>query len=455
MANETRSLAAYASSLSFDDIPEAVIDRAKQCIADTVAAAIFGANLPWSRMVADYAVENSANGRCTIIGTRGRKVQPGAAALAMGTAAHAYELDSLRRPGAGVHPGATLVPPALAMAQHLGKSGKDVIVAFVAGCEVLCRIGDATRHSAESRGFHAPGLTGPFGSAIVTGRLLGLNADKMTCALGIAGSLASGLLEFAKSGTGGMVKRLHLGRAAEGGILAATLAQKGFTGPVSVLEGKAGFLQAYCLEYEPQRLTLGLKQTWETLKICLKRYPCHITAHPAIEAARAVVAERSIAIEQIDSIVVRGSAKMAAIHNNQTPADLIMAQYSIPWCIAAALAGDALDPASFGHRAFENSQVATLATRISVAEGAPAGFSSWGAEVHLKLRDGTALVRTSDSFPGAPEQPLTDGEFRKKFMSLAGSASNVETCFRRLMSLEAEPDLDWLSEHNTNDAVIN
>ena len=446
MADETRTLAEFASALSFDDIPEAVVHRAKECIADTVAAVIFGASLPWSRMVADYALKTSANGGSTIIGTKGCSVQPGAAALAMGTAAHAYELDSLRRPGAGVHPGATLVPPALAMAQHLGKGGKDVILAFIAGCEVLFRVGDATRHSAESRGFHAPGLTGPLGAAVVAGKLLGFDADKMTNAIGIAGSLAGGLLEFANSGSGAMVKRLHLGRAAEGGILAAMLAQEGFTGPATVLEGHDGFLRAFCLESDPQRLTLGLKQTWETLKICLKRYPCHITAHMPIEAARALAAEHSIAIDQIDSIVVKGSAKMVSHHNIPRPADLIMAQYSIPWCIAAALAGNALDPASFGQQAFENPRIAGLSARISVKEGAPAGFSSWGAEVQLRLRDDTVFARACDSYPGTPEQPLTDDEFHDKFRSLAGLTPNAETQFRRLMGLETERNLDWLAE---------
>ncbi len=446
MAGETRDLARFASSLSFDDIPDAVVRRAKQCIADTVAAMFFGAELPWSRKVADYALKTSASGHSAIVGTRGCLVQPGAAALAMGTAAHAYELDSLRRPGAGVHPGATLVPPALAMAQHLGKSGEDVILAFVAGCEVLFRIGDATRHSAESRGFHAPGLTGPLGAAIVAGKLLGLDAGQMTNALGIAGSLASGLLEFANSGSGGMVKRLHLGRAAEGGILAATLAQEGFTGPASVLEGHDGFLRAFCLESDPQRLTLGLGQTWETLKICLKRYPCHITAHMPIEAARAMAAEHGFAIEEIDSIVVKGSAKMATLHNIPVPADLIMAQYSIPWCVAAALAGDALNPASFSQEVFDNPRIAALSARISVEGGTPAGFSSWGAAVHVRLRDGTAFTRSCDSFPGTPEQPLTDDEFRDKFFLLVGDKPNAAACFRRLIGLEREHDLDWLAD---------
>jgi 2-methylcitrate dehydratase PrpD len=446
MADETRALARFAASLSFGDIPEAVVLRAKQCIADTVAAIIFGTNLPWSRTVTGYALKISAAGRSTIVGTRGRLVQPGAAALAMGTAAHAYELDSLRRPGAGVHPGATLVPPAIAMAQHLGKSGEDVILAFVAGCEVLFRIGDATRHSAESRGFHAPGLTGPLGAAVVAGKLLGFDSGRMTNALGIAGSLASGLLEFANSGNGGMVKRLHLGRAAEGGILAATLALDGFTGPASVLEGRDGFLRAFCLESEPERLTLNLGQSWETLKICLKRYPCHITAHTPIEAACAMAAEHGFVVEQIDSIVVGGSKKMAALHNIPVPADLIMAQYSIPWCVAAALAGDPRKPASFSQEAFDNSRVTALSARGSVQEGAPAGFSSWGAEVSVRLRDGTVLKKSCDDFPGTPERPLSDGEFSDKFLALVGDRPNATPYFQRLMGLEREQNLDWFGD---------
>ena len=122
-----------------------------------------------------------------------------------------------------MHPGAVLIPAALAIAQEEGLGGRALLTAVVAGCEVLFRIGRATKHSAETRGFHAPGTTGPFGGAVTVGKLLQLDAGKMTNALGIAGSLSGGLLEFAHSNTGAMVKKLHLGRAAESGVLAATV----------------------------------------------------------------------------------------------------------------------------------------------------------------------------------------------------------------------------------------
>ena len=140
-------------------------------------------------------------------------------------------------------PGGTLLPPGLAVAQERGSRGRALITAVVVGFEVMYRIGYATKHSNERRGFHAPGTTGPFGAAAVAaGVLLGLDAAQMTIAVGIAGSLAGGLMEFARSGTGAMVKRLHLGRASESGVMAANLAADGFTGPRSVIEGEAGFL---------------------------------------------------------------------------------------------------------------------------------------------------------------------------------------------------------------------
>lgn len=444
MANETRKLAAFASALALTDIPDDVLLRAKQCIADTIAAIIFGARLPWSRIVAAQARQDGAGGGAAIIGSPGAKLQPGAAALATGTAAHAFELDSLRRPGAGVHPGATLVPPTIALAQHLGKGGTEVLLAFVAGCEVQFRIGDATRHSAESRGFHAPGLTGPLGAAAAAAKLLGLDAEATTSALGIAGSLAGGLLEFASAGSGGMVKRLHLGRAAQSGILAADLAQKGFSGPATVLEGPNGFLRAFCPESDPERLAKGLMQTWETRKICFKRYPCHITAQAPIEAARALAAAHRFAVADIAAIEIRGSEKMATLHNIPRPADLIMAQYSIPWSVAASLVGDPDDPESFSQRAYDNPGVAELAARGVVTADAPAGLSGWGAEVTLRLADGRALTALCDDFPGTPERPFTTAELRGKFLALARGLPDAGTCFDRLMAIEREDPLDWL-----------
>src|SRR5262249_39299125 len=202
-----------------------------------------------------------AAGNSMIMGATGNPVRAASAALANGALAHAFELDNLTKPGSGVHPGATLLPPALAIAQQHDLNGRDLITAFVAGAEVMIRIGRATKHTNEARGFHAPGTTGPFGAAVAIARLLSFDAERMTNALGIAGSLAGGLLEFAHS-DGAMVKRLHLGRAAEAGVLAAFLAAEGFTGPSTVLEGHYGFLRVFCSDYDMNELTRALGETY-------------------------------------------------------------------------------------------------------------------------------------------------------------------------------------------------
>src|SRR5690242_7037693 len=227
MATAARELAAFASHLDLRDVPALDVERATQCLVDAVGVALLGSAFPWAQFARRYAEHYGANGSSRMIGSSLRVSAP-LAALANGVATHAFELDSLRKPGAGVHPGAALVPVALALGEELHASGEDLLAAIVAGCEVMFRIGAASRHSSESLGFHAPGLTGPFGAAIVAGRLLQLDGDRLCRALGIAGSLCSGVLAFAKADNGAMVKRLHLGRAAESGILAARLAQSGY-----------------------------------------------------------------------------------------------------------------------------------------------------------------------------------------------------------------------------------
>ena len=375
-------------------------------------------------------------GRCRVLGG-GHGLRAEAAAFANGVSAHALELDSLRKPGAGVHPGAVLVPAALAVAQEVGASGRELLTAIAAGCEVMFRIGRATQHSAEARGFHAPGVTGPFGAAVAAGRLLGLDAEAMTGALGIAGSLSAGLLAFAASGEGAMVKRLHLGRAAENGIVAARLAAAGFTGPPSVLEGRFGVLDAFCPERDDAQLTAGLGSVWETRTICFKRYPCHITAHGPVFAIEGWRGE----LGSVYRAEVEGTAKMASMHAAKDPADLVMAQYSIPFCVAVALTRDPLEPGSFTENALEDEDIRAMAGRVYVSDG---GHKGWTTTTRLFLTDGRVLERTVTTFPGAPDCPDDAdivGKYRRLTRRLGPAA---ETLLARLQDIEHEDSLDWL-----------
>src|SRR3954470_23325400 len=393
MAGETVELARYAAALRYEDLPAEVVACAKDAIIDTVAACICGSGLPWSRIVIDYAERTGPGGSSRILG-RGSAVQAPAAALANGALAHAFELDSLTRPGAGAHPGATVLPPALAIAQQQGKGGKDLIAAFVAANEIMIRIGRATGHTNEARGFHAPGTTGPFGAAVASGHLLGLDAARMTNAIGIAGSLAGGLLEFAR-GDGGTVKRLHLGRASEAGVLAASLAASGFAGPRMIIEGEFGFLRVFCTEFDETHLTSSLGSEYVTLSTVLKRYPCHATAHAAVRAVRHLQAEHHFSGGEVEAITVTGNRRMVERHNILEPADLMLAQYSIPFCVALALHREARDPESYDETALADPAIRALTRKVRLVSepaggghGGQSGHGGTGSTVTVMLADG-------------------------------------------------------------------
>ena len=446
MAKETAELARYAASCRYEDIPSDVIERAKQCITDTIAAVIFGYDLPWSRIVVAFAEKNGVGGNSRILGPGGPRVHAPAAALANGALAHAFEMDNLTWPSTGVHPGATLLASGLAVAQERGLGGRELLTAVVAGAEVMIRIGRATKHSNEGRGFHAPGTTGPFGAAVACGRLMRFDAERMRNALGIAGSLACGLLEFARSGTGAMVKRLHLGRAAESGVLAASLAGESFTGPASVLEGEFGFLRVFCgSEFDPHELTDGLGDSYATRSIMLKRFPCHVTAHTSVQAILDLRAEHSYAAADVASVHIAGNDKMARVNNIPCPADIMMAQYSIPFCVALAHVRDPRDPRSFDEGTLREPHIRSLAERvtITIAKDRP---SPLAAEVTVALKDGRVLSRCVAAFKGTPEQPLDQGELREKFLLLTRhcNAHDMGEMFDRLQNLERESNLDWI-----------
>ncbi|MFM1813319.1 MAG: hypothetical protein RLZ98_14 [Pseudomonadota bacterium] len=444
----TATLARFAKGLDFEDVPSATRQTVRFCLIDAVACAAFGATLPWSQSVLRVAQAAGREGRSQVVGARGTRLHPTPASLALGAFSHAFELDNLRKPGLGVHGGATVALPALAVAQHFGASGRDLVTAIVAGIEVMFRIGVATLHTPEKEGFHAPGLTGPFGAATACCLLLGASERQIMDAYGIAGSLSSGLLAFSKASQGGMVKRLHLGRAAESGVLATLLAMEGFEGPHTVLDGKYGLLDAFCSKSDASRLTAGLGEVWEADRICFKSTACHITAHSPLEAMRQLRSEFKLTADEIEAIEIEGSDKMVSHHNIKEPADIMLAQYSIPFVVAASLYRDVGDPAVFDDKLIGDAQVRDMAQRISLSERSnPDAPGGWGVDLTVILRDGRRLSRTIDVFPGTPEKPFTEEEIGAKFMTLTKGLEDPRALLERLQAIEtlenvADLDLD-------------
>jgi 2-methylcitrate dehydratase PrpD len=260
----------------------------------------------------------------------------------------------------------------------------------------------------------------------------------MANALGIAGSLAGGVRELAR-GDGGMVKRLHLGRASEAGVLAASLAAGGFTAPRTVLEGQFGFLRVFCTAWDEAELTRGLGEEFLVSSTALKRYPCHATAHAAVRAARELQTEHRFTGGEIEAVTVTGTERMIERHNISEPADLMLAQYSIPFSVALALCREARDPQSWDDTALADPQICSLARRVRLLPGEEHG--AMGSTVTIVLGDGRRLERRAES------GMLEPGELADKFTRLTRAAlgeRGTATLYERLQRLEDEPNLDWL-----------
>lgn len=436
----TRLLARYAVNLRYRQIPPEVISRVKACVLDTLAVALYGSTKPWSRSVTDFIRSLGLKGRCTVFGESWRAQAP-QAVLANGTMAHAFELDNVRQPGAGVHPGATAFLPALAIAEEKKTDGRALLTAVVAGCEVMSRIGVAAGNSLERRGFHAPALTGTFGSAIAAGRLLNLSEREMVHALGIAGSYSGGLMEFSCCQEGAMIKRLHPGKAAEGGVTAALLAQRGFAGPETVLEGKFGFCRAFSDSPKLSYLTHRLGRDFETLNICIKRFACHINAHAPIEALQKLREQHRFAPEDIKEIVVAGIEKLVTHHGIYRPRDLMMAQYSIPFCVALSLYYDPRDPESFNEKRVRDKKILAMTRLVRLRVDSEIEKKGWdrAARVTVRLRDGTRYTALVIHFRGTPRNPLSPSELEDKVRRLTQkliSARRREQLFQEVDRLE-------------------
>jgi 2-methylcitrate dehydratase PrpD len=443
----TVTLARYGAGLRYEDIPEPVRQRARDCITDAVATIVYGAGLPWCRTIIDYVRGSSGGGRSQILGAGRAGVHPAGAALAQGAMAHGFELDNLTKPDSGCHPGAVLFSAGLATAQDRGLGGRDLLTALVAGTEVMVRIGYATGHTDEERGFHAPSAVGPFGGAITVGRLLGFDGPRMTNALGIAGSCSGGLLAFAHSGDGAQVKRFNLGRGAEGGVVAANLAAAGFTGPSTVIEGEGGFLRAFCPRWDVTPLTADLGTSFRTMTIMIKRYACHITAHTPVEAMLDLRQKHGFGPDDIQLITVAGSPRMAGVNNIPAPHDRLIAQFSIPFCVALSMVRDPVDPASFDEGVVADPAILALVKRVTMSAAPGQGNTDLTSTVTVTLKDGRVVSQRVTAFTGTPERPLDREGLHHKFMLLtkAHPEADMARLFERLQRLDDEPTLDWLS----------
>ena len=452
LANATRDLARFAAGLRFDDIPTPVIDHVKLCILDGLGVALFGAGLPWTGHVRELARAEGANPVASFWGTpyRGSIAQ---AALVNGTAGHAFEMDDIHKESI-VHPNSLACPVAFAFAEAAGDiSGRDVLTAIVAGYEVGTRVGNAATMALFLRGFHPQGTSGTFVAAATAGRILGLSAEQMQHTLGIAGSMASGLMAAQE---GAMVKRLHAGRAAQAGVQGALLAQRGFTGISDVLEaGYGGFLSSFSGRPNANRLTDGLGSTWETAQVGFKLYPSVTSIHTALHALDTVMKNQQLQADDIETISV-GCSHMTFVHTAwpYKPAGVTAAQMNLFYGLAViALYRDA-SVRQYDEARLADPAVLGFIERISAFEDA--GLEAMGApfrhaaRLTLTTRDGRTFHHERLARRGSPEDAVGAAEIERKFATnvsrllTADDAERLRGLVMRLETLETTAELTLL-----------
>jgi 2-methylcitrate dehydratase PrpD len=444
-------LAAFASALGCEDVPHPVLEAAKLHILDTLGCGLAAHALDIAPQAGEAMREEGESGAATVIGSR-EGLNARDAALVNASLCHALDFDDTH-PGAIAHISVVVAPAAIAAAQTVGASGAELLAAVVAGNEVAIRIGMAAGESFHARGFHPTAVCGVFGAAAAAARLRGLDARATTRALGIAGSLASGILEFL--GDGSSTKRLHPGFAAHGGLIAAALAAHGATGPGTVLEGRFGifrsFLHGSDADIAPQLADLGSR--WETPRIAFKPYPaCHYL-HASLDATIAAVTEEGLTAEDIDELVMLstpGAVRMVLepAADKARPRSEYEAKFSLPYSVAAYLVKGNVDVSTYTDEAIADEQVLALAANVGYEiREFGSGGSAFPGGARIRTRDGRVIERELPYQRGDPENPMSAEEVREKFRvnaSLALPPPEVEALERSILSLEREPDLSAL-----------
>jgi len=290
------------------------------------------------------------------------------------------------------------------------------------GFEVAARIARTAVGLETVRGFHNPGTQGPFGAAAAVGKLYGFDAERLTDALGIAGSSSAGLLEFAWSG--GDTKRLHLGRASQLGLESALLARQGVRGPATVLEGRSGYFNAFSTPPQLEKLVAGLGSAWAIEPPSLKSYATHVTQQAVVQAIQDLKREHRLEPETITRVVISGAPRiMEERHAAREPHDVLGGQYSLPFTAAVALTRDMANPLVYDADAVADPIVRDLARRIELvpreteSQETP-GF--WPAEIVIECGGQRHAVRTRPH-KGAPSNPFTWKEAAEKFRRYTAS----------------------------------
>ena len=422
----TNELAEFALGVDYAGLPDNVVQRAKEAIIDGIGVVLSGYTSDCATLVRRYIAGLGLKGRATVAGDP-VTLPAEYAALANGVAGHALDFDDTqisalpdRIYGLLTHPTTPVLAAALPAAEEAGANGRQLLAAFCAGVEVACKMAEAINPHHYRNGFHSTGTIGIFGAAAAAGKLFGLDREAMRHALGIAASKSSGI----RAAFGTMTKPYHAGAAAEGGVVAAKLAQMGYKTDADALDGTWGYFQVAGggVEAEAIQGKLGSPHSLVDPGVSIKPYPCGSLSHPSMDTLLDLILENDIRPEAVSSIRLGTTSNVLAALRYPEPTNELEAKFSIPFCLAILV----LDRKG-GIAQFTDETVARPDVRQMMAKVQPylheeleaLGFQRIRSLVEVNLLDGTVLSKEATTSRGTPDRPMTQEELAAKFHDCA------------------------------------
>jgi 2-methylcitrate dehydratase PrpD len=436
MTGLTRQLAHFVATADAEHIPQRCYDAARTGLADCVATMIAGANERPVAIVRDIVPDRTERDAAPEIPS-GRGLSAADAALVNGVAGHVLDYDDVAMDG---HPSAALVPAILAEGWTIGVSGREALAAYVVGYELWAALLEREPGAMHERGFHPTAAWGTLSAAAACARLHKLDEERTAHAIGIAASLAGGLV--ANFGT--MTKSLHAGRTAQAGVLAARLAKNGYTASTDVIEHRAGFMFAHSPSGRPdlsdRDMRLGEDWRLERNGISVKRYPICYATHRSIDAMIDLAETENLAASEIDEIHVTLGETQRLMLRNRNPKNGLEAKFSIEFAMASALIARQVGLGQLTDEFVQRSDVVQMFGKIACTTVPTPGSAFAPADtVVVRLKSGKEIAHAPvASARGSWENPMSDEEFRIKFMDCTETAlgsNRATSLFEALMDL--------------------